>query len=82
MAKMATEKKYEVPFKNERKILLKQVCTLADTFIVPPSHQKVSWWAEHGCRGNLLETHREGGLIYTSVEAVHRFIERGNRRGE
>lgn len=79
MAKTATPR-YERPFKNEHRILLKQVCTLEDTFMVQPSHQKVCWWAEHGVRGLKLEAHREGGQIWTSVEAVHRFIERGNNR--
>jgi hypothetical protein len=82
MAKTAAAKKFELPFKNERKILIKQVCSLPDTFIEPPTHSKVLWWVNHGVRGNKLESHAEGGLIYTSVEAVHRFIERGNRRGE
>ncbi len=80
MAKMATGD-FELPFKNERRIILKKVCTLPDTFIEPPSHNKVLAWVHKGVRGNRLEAHREGGVLYTSIEAVHRFIERGNRRG-
>ncbi len=82
MAKTATDKKYERPFKGETTIPLKAVCSLEDTFFEKPSHDKVLWWVHKGVRGNRLESHAEGGNIYTSIEAVHRFIERGNRRGE
>ncbi|NUP96415.1 MAG: DUF1580 domain-containing protein [Planctomycetaceae bacterium] len=35
-------------------------------------------WALHGVRGVRLETVRIGGSVYTSREALSRFIERTN----
>lgn len=62
-------------FRHERKIPIKCVTTL-DLFEEKIPYKRVWYWATKGCRGVFLETRREGGLRYTSREAVARFIER------
>ena len=43
-----------------------------------PHRATVQRWALHGIRGVRLETVRIGGSVYTSREALSRFIERTN----
>jgi hypothetical protein len=43
-----------------------------------PHEATVKRWASHGIRGVQLETIRIGGSVYTSREALARFIERTN----
>lgn len=41
-----------------------------------PSYYTVRYWAKWGIRGVRLESRRIGGRIFTSAEAVHRFLQR------
>jgi hypothetical protein len=43
-----------------------------------PHRATLQRWALHGIRGVQLETIRIGGSVYTSREALARFIERTN----
>lgn len=61
-------------FDGERVIPLKRVCTL-DLFAYRPEYLKVWRWTKYGIRGIKLEKQRQGRQIFTSVEAVERFLE-------
>lgn len=64
--------------KGEKIIRLKAVCSLP-LFVERPSYKKVTAWRRVGIKANgrtvKLEARREGRLIFTSVEAVERFVE-------
>lgn len=40
----------------------------------PIHYSTVFRWKTHGCRGRKLETYLVGGRIYTSLEALTRFL--------
>lgn len=61
-------------FENERVIQLKNVSALP-VFAMRPSYRKVWQWTKYGVKGKRLEKRREGRLVFTSVEAVLRFLE-------
>lgn len=62
------------PLRGETIILLKNVPSLP-LFLERPSYRSVKRWRVKGLRGVKLETRREGGRVFTSVEAVSRFLE-------
>lgn len=66
--------------------LLERIERMAKEDLIPISHahkhfpvkttqSNVSRWTSHGVVGVKLETFRQGGLIYTSKEAIDRFME-------
>ena len=61
-------------FENERVIQLKNVSALP-CFAIRPSYRKVWQWTKFGVKGVRLKMRREGRLVFTSVEAVERFLE-------
>lgn len=69
------KRRNEPSFAREAKIQIKSVPGLP-CFVVRPTAQKVRRWYREGVYGVYLEGKREGKLIYTSAEAVHRFLER------
>jgi hypothetical protein len=48
----------------------------------PIRHDTVQKWTTRGCRGVKLEVTRVGGSLYTSEEALNRFIGQLNRKSE
>lgn len=61
--------------KNETRASMKQAAaSLAD----PVDPSTVRRWCTRGVRGVELEHYLEGGRIYTSLEAVERFMEKLN----
>jgi hypothetical protein len=64
---------------GEKLMLLKSVRGLS--FLrTKPSYKRLYRWARTGVGGIKLETYREGGRIYTSIEAVKRFVDKTNSR--
>lgn len=67
-------------FEGERVVQLKYVPGITDEngkspFAVRPSYKKVWEWTKYGVKGVRLVKRREGRLVFTSVEAVERFLE-------
>lgn len=63
-----------IPLKGEEIIQLKNVPALP-LFLERPTFRQVQGWVKYGIRGVRLERRREGGRLFTSVEAVARFLE-------
>jgi hypothetical protein len=68
---------------GERIIPLKNVAGLSVIIGRPrPSYLRVWRWKKYGIDGIRLESFREGRQVFTSIEAVERFLERTNGGGQ
>lgn len=67
-------------FEGERVIQLKYAPGIKDDngrspFAVIPSYKKMWQWTKYGIRGKFLKARHEGRLVFTSYEAILRFLE-------
>lgn len=66
---------------NEQLLSLADACKVLPTRRGKPPHASTLWrWSRHGRRGVVLETVVVGGGVYTSREAIERFITRLTER--
>lgn len=62
------------PFQGEQVIPLKRVMSLPQMFC-RPTYRAVHHWHKFGVKGIRLEVARQGRHVFTSIEAVERFLE-------
>lgn len=61
--------------RDEQTISLKEAAGLS-VFVRRPTYKKLWKWKRYGLRGVKLECFKEGRDLYTSVEAILRFLEK------